>query len=276
MKNLIQIFEQTLDLPEAPPKKASTPATSTQTPTSPDSTTPTIKPPSFKIKPSSLGSKCLRKAYYTAASVPEDYGFDLKGKKRMKLGDAIHEMLHSVFKKSGILIEYYNPDGSINKDWKDVTKDDLEFPLSEPDLYIKKGKIDAVLKMEDGIWLGEYKSINENGFSSLAGPKEDHIIQAVIYFFLFNRALAEGKFAHIKELEGVTRAQGIRWLYVNKNDTEMKEFTMTQADQIFVNIVNKITVLKNLFDTKTLPPKTQDWCNSCNWRDKCKKNYNIS
>lgn len=217
----------------------------------------------------------MRKIYYSSASVPEDYSFDLNGKKRMLLGDAIHTMLHGVFKKAKVVIEYYNPDGSKNKDWKDVTKDDNEFPLTEPDLYIKKGKIDAVLIIDGELWLGEYKSINLSGFMSLNAPKDDHITQAVTYFFVFNKLLAEGKFSHIKELEGFTQAKGVRWLYVNKDDTQMKEYSMTQADAIFTKIVEKIMLARSNFETKTLPPKTEDWCKTCNWRDKCKKNFNI-
>lgn len=260
MKNLITIFEETLDKPDFEPKAK------------PEGE---AKAPSFKIKPSMLGTPCERKLYYSCAGVKEDYGFDISGKKRMKLGDAIHEMLHSVYKKAGILIEYYNPDGSVNKDWKDPSKDDLEFPLACPELFIKKGKIDAVLKMEDGLWLGEYKSINMNGFGSLMGPKPDHLIQAVTYWYVFNLLLSEGRFKHIKELEGIERAKGVRWLYVNKDDTSMKEYTMTEGDATFESIVNKIMSVKDRYDKKVLPPKTPDFCRTCNWRTKCKDNFNI-
>lgn len=254
MTTLIEIFEKTLNEPLFPgytPKQE------------------------FKIKPSAIGSKCLRKVYYASAGVPEDYGFDLSGKKRMKLGDAVHEVLHSTFKKSGILIEYYNPDGSFIKDWKDPTKLDTEFPIKSEDLFIKKGKIDAVLNIDNQLWIGEYKSINSRGFTSLTAPKSDHVVQAVIYLYVFNLMLAQGAFSHIKELEGFTKAEGVRWLYVNKDDTEMKEYTMTKGDKIFTEIVEKIMNIRQSYETKTLPPTTQDWCNSCSWRDKCKKNYNI-
>lgn len=267
MRNLITIFNEVLDQSSPAPTKSAT-ATSTQTPTPQAFTT-------FKIKPSMLGSKCLRKVYYSSASVPEDYAFDLNGKKRMKLGDAIHEMLHDTYKQAGILIEYYNPDGSINMDWKNPTKEDREFPLVCPELFIKKGKIDAVMIIDGELWLGEYKSINMNGFSSLNGPKSDHIVQAVTYWYVFNKLLSEGKFSHIRELSGFTKAKGARWLYVNKDDTEMKEFTMTEGDQVFTQIVEKIMAVRSAFEQKALPPKTEDWCRSCNWRDKCKKNFNI-
>lgn len=194
----------------------------------------------------------------------------------MKLGDAVHEMLHSVFKQSGILVEYFNPDGSITMDWKDPSKEDREFPLVSPDLHIKKGKVDAVMIIDGELWIGEYKSINMNGFQNLSAPKDDHVIQAVTYWYVFNKMLAEGAFSHIPQLAGFTKAKGVRWLYVNKDDTAMKEFTMTEGDETFTKIVEKILTVKSMFDSKTLPEKTLDWCRSCSYRDKCKKNYNIS
>lgn len=223
-----------------------------------------------------LGSPCERKIYYSSAGVPEDYPFPIDSKKRMLVGDAVHEMLHGLLKKSGVLIEYYNPDGSIPVDWKDPSKQDREFPLECKDLYIKRGKIDAVMIIDGELWLGEFKSINLKGFQSLQEAKRDHVIQAVLYWYVFNLLLSEGKFSHIKELQGFTKAKGVRWLYVNKDDTQLKEFVMTDGDEMFKQIVNKIMALRTNYDAKVLPPKTPDYCYSCQWRDKCKKNYNIS
>lgn len=217
----------------------------------------------------------MRKIYYSSSGTPQDYPFDISGKKRMALGEAIHSMLHDKFKKAGILVDYYNSDGSINMDWKDSTKQDLEFPLVSPELFIKKGKVDAVMIIDGELWLAEYKSINLKGFTSLMQPKSDHLIQAVTYWYVFNQHLAEGKFSHIKELQGFTKAKGVRWLYINKDDTEMKEFIMTEGDDVFRKIVEKIMTVRSMYDSKTLPPKTQDFCYSCPWRNKCKKNQNI-
>lgn len=228
------------------------------------------KAPQFKIRPSMLGSACMRKVLYSAAGTPEDYPFPMSGKKRMKLGEAIHAMLHDVFSEDGILVDYHNPDGSINKDHKG--KDDLEFPISSEDLFIKKGKIDAVYIIDGKLWLGEYKSINLNGFNSLNGPKGDHLIQGVTYLVLFNQLLKEGKFSHIERLKGFEKAEGVRFLYICKDDTEFKEYVVSETDKIFKMIVDKIFTVKWHYDNKVLPPKTPEYCNSCNYRDKCKKN----
>lgn len=253
MKNLIDIFNETLI----------------------NSNNKASKSKEFKIKPSDLGSPCMRKIYYGASRVEPDYPFDLAGKKRLKLGDAIHSMLDEVFRQSGVLIDYVNPDGSVHKKFgfADPT---TEFPLESLDIFVKYAYMDGVYIIDNELWLGEYKSINQNGFNGLTQAKPDHIIQGVTYWYIFNRLLQEGKFSHISQLSGFTEAKGVRWLYVNKDDTSLKEFTMTKGDVVFSQIVEKIFKIKDAYDTKTLPPKTEDWCKSCSFRDKCKKNFNIS
>lgn len=232
------------------------------------------KKPGFKIKPSSLGTPCMRKLYYDSAQVETDFPFPLDAKKRMKLGDAIHEMLYSVFKAAGVLVDYKNPDGSTHKKFG-FGEDSFEFPLECPELYVKNAYIDAVFIVDGKLWLGEYKSINLNGFQKLMNPKLEHMFQAVIYYYIFNMLLAEGKFAHIPELQGFTKAEGVRFLYINKDDTAMKEYLVTDSDEFFKEIVGKIMQVRSHYERKELPGKTNDWCQSCNWRTKCAKNYNI-
>jgi CRISPR/Cas system-associated exonuclease Cas4 (RecB family) len=229
----------------------------------------------FKIKPSTLGSKCLRKVYYVSAGVSEDFEFDLSGKRRMKLGDYVHSMLHDIYDEAGILIKYINPDGTTNLDWKNPTKIDYEFPLSSEDLFIKRGKIDAVIEINNELWIGEYKSINMNGFSNLTQAKPEHIIQAVVYLYVFNQMLASGAFSHIEQLAKYKAAKGVKFLYLNKDDTALKEFTLTNCDEIFGQIVEKIMVIRQAYETKQLPGKTPDFCKTCNYRTKCQNNYNI-
>lgn len=254
MSILEKIFNEQIDKPKYPPSDPN-------------------KPKSPSIKPSSLGTPCMRKLYYSYNKVPEDYEFPLSAKRIMKLGDAIHDMLGDVYRRAGILIDYYNKDGKYLKDIDGTP--DLEFPIKSKELEIKKGKIDAVMVLDNSLWLGEYKSINENGFNKLVSPKPDHFIQGITYLYVFNKMLADGEFAHIKELKDFKKAEGIKFLYVNKNNTAFKEFSCTTANEAFINIVNKIQNIKTFSENKQLPDKTPDWCNSCPWRTKCKKNYNI-
>lgn len=226
----------------------------------------------FKIRPSVLGSQCERQIMYSATGVEPDVEFPLDAKRRMKLGDSIHEMLEDVFKEAGILIQYKGPNGEVLKDMEG--NDDFEFRVSAEELFIFDAKVDAVYIMDGKLWLGEYKSINERGFTQLNGPKPDHLIQGVSYLYMFNKMLAEGKFSHIEELKPFTKAEGMIFLYINKNDTQMQEFRVTNADNTFQFIVNKIFRIKEMADKGILPPCTPDYgrsCN-CNWKKKSKNN----
>ena len=227
------------------------------------------KPDTFKIKPSMIGSKCLRKAFYACTETPEDYPMPIGVQRICRLGDAVGDMLSEQFREAGVLIDYHNEDGSIPKMFG---SHNFEFPIEEPDLYIKKGYIDGVFNIDGKLWLGEFKSINSNGYKYLNGPKEMHYYQGIIYYYVFNKLLQEGRYAHIKELEGFEKAEGIVFLYYNKDTSTMKQFPVSQNDPFFQHVIERIMALKKFKEANELPPGTEDFCKSCNWRDKCAKN----
>lgn len=222
-------------------------------------------PSVFKIKPSMLGSKCLRKAFYACTEVPEDYPMSMEVKRICKMGDAVGEMLTKEFRELGVLIDYYSPD-------KEKPAFSKEFPISDPDLFIKRGFIDGVFVIDGKLWLGEFKSINSNNYKGLTKPKTEHYYQGITYLYTFNNLLAKGEYSHIKELAGFKRAEGIIFLYVNKDNSYMKQFVVTGDAQFFESLVQRIYFLRESYEQKTLPPKTEDWCKSCSWRDKCAAN----
>ncbi len=231
---------------------------------------PNYKPSTIKsFKPSTLSSPCLRKIYYSYNKVEEVSSFDAKFKRIMRLGDAFHDILKDTLRSAKVLIDYYGVEGPE----KYTTNSKKEFIITSEELEITKGKIDGVIKVGDKIWLGEFKSINLKGFSTLTGPKPEHLQQATLYLYVFNQMLSEGKYSHIKELNGYTKAEGIMFLYVCKDDTDMKQYNIPAYDRVFADLVNKIVEVRNHTEAKTLPPKTQDWCNSCPFAAKCKANF---
>lgn len=222
------------------------------------------------IKPSMLGSPCLRKNFYSYNKVTEDFPFPLENARIANLGTEIGKMLANAFIKEGVAIKFRKPDGTFHQD--DDGNPDYEFRVSSTDLGVRLGKIDLTAILDDGLWLGEIKSIHDFGYGQLDGPKPDHLIQGVLYLYLFNKALADGEFAHISELEGYRAANGIRFLYYNKNKSTIKEFVVTTADEIFRQIVMKIELIKDYSAREELPPKTEDYCKTCSWREKCSRN----
>lgn len=232
---------------------------------------------SYRIKPSSLGTKCMRKLYYDMYKVPVDFDVPADVKKMGAMGDGISHILSNKFRDQGFLVDYYEPRKKYQKGFDGTPN--LEFPIECPELGIKKGYIDAVF-IFDKLWLGEYKSATTRSFQKLQAPKPEHLIQGVEYLFVFNKLLSEGRYKHIKELKGFDRAEGIIFLYVDRDNAvhfNMKEYPITieAGMETFKHIVQKSTTAMKYADNKELPPKTPDWCNSCPWRAKCSKDFNI-
>lgn len=123
------------------------------------------------------------------------------------------------------------------------------------------------------LWLGEWKTIGNFPFGKLAAVKPEHLTQGAMYLYMFKRALTENRYPHIKELDPFLDVVGIKFLYENRDNGQMKEFEITDASQVFKDTVNKMLTIKQHIKNNELPPKTQDWCKSCPWRDKCYKNF---
>lgn len=259
MKTLVKIYEEELDKPRTPFFKTEGEY---------------IPKPAFR--PSALGTPCLRKLYYSYHRVPQDFEMDTLGKSRCLHGDYIHEMISHIFRKAGVLIDYYKPDGSRLKDFFSGN-DDLEFTLKDSNLEMK-AKIDGVMIIDNQLWLGEWKSINNNGFSRLSGQaKTDHKIQMAMYIIAFNRALEDGKYDHITELKGFNKAIGIKSLYYNKDKDILEEHSYSALDLVptFQNTVAKMINVKTYTNDDKIPPTTPDWCKSCSWREKCLTGFKI-
>lgn len=227
-----------------------------------------------KFLPSQLGTPCLRKIYYGYLRVDKDFPADTQLTKYGKLGSAVGEILAETFRSAGVLVDYHNPDGTLAKSFFKEGENNLEFPVKAPDLEIS-AFLDAILIIDGKLWIGEFKTATVKSFADLQRPKDDHLVQGSMYLYLFNAALKEGKFSHIKRLDGFEKAEGVIFLYANKDDLSMKEFTLTEASAVFIKTVEKIIAIKNHINNQTLPPKTADWCKSCPWRAKCAADYKV-
>jgi len=246
MARLIELIHNEIGKPEKQSKKKRSPA----------------------FRPSYLGSPCLRKVYYSYLRVPEDFGASVDLKKYGIAGNAAHERISEYLRNQGVLIDYYNEKG---KPVKRFGKTDLEFPLKDKDLEVS-AKIDAVMNIENKLWLGEWKTISKFPFSKLTMPKPDHLIQGAMYVFLFNKALEDGVYSHIRELEGFTKVEGIRFVYECRDNFQYKEFAISQLDEVFASTIQKMFFIKDCIRKKTLPPTFNDFCKTCSWRLKCQSN----
>lgn len=233
-----------------------------------------------KFRPSSLGSPCLRKIYYSYHRVEPDYPFPLKNTRITNLGDSVHDLLNDYLRKTGHLIDYCNKDGSAPKDRFNPGKLDFEFPIRDKELNLS-AKVDAIIWMDNMLQVGEWKSINAKGFSYLHSAKPDHIKQIALYVFILNKLLSEGVYDHVPFIKGLPKEQKViklgRILYYCKDNSEMKEFIFQPENlkSAFIEVISKMKEIESHTKNDTLPPTTQDWCQSCSFRDKCVQNFKI-
>ena len=223
-------------------------------------------------KPSVLGSKCFRKIYYSYWRVKEDYPPDARAYRIFELGNYVETMVKAWLQEIGEYIPYRTKStGEISKAF------DAQFPIKSSKWRIKRGYIDNVAFDGDRIWIYEIKSSNSKKWTALKEPAEDHLIQASIYLQTFNDLLLSGEFDHIPEFkEKKTKAAGVKWLYFNKDTSEIKMFQITEEklEGALKAIDSKIEAANLYIDNKKLPPKTPDFCKWCNFRKKCKNEFN--
>lgn len=227
----------------------------------------------YRFTPSTLGAKCERKVFYEYTRAPkEQEDTPIATRRATVIGRYYGQMFFDLLEKSGKLVKYIQPDGKpiIDKSGKP----DYEFRVSAPELGIEEGKIDAVTVVNKKIYLGEAKSASSNSYSRLLqeGISQSNYFQSLIYLYLFNRDLKNGKFAHIKELDGITEAEGISLIVFNKGGNTFKEFFIGKNDKNFKDLVQRIVRVKAHAEKQTLPPKKEDFCNHCPFRKICDKN----
>lgn len=222
------------------------------------------------IKPSSLGSKCLRKLYYEYFKVEKDRLVDYKSAINFLLGSVLHEAVQSILSKSDNFIMWINPK---------TTEPEFEFVLKFEELNIKYAKLDGILIIDNKIWILEIKTKKAEKFYNLTGPDESHLFQGGAYHVFFEEKLKRGEYDYIPEIKRLKhkRIEGVSYLYINKQSEtlEMKEFVVPRNDLLFQQVIEKCLTVKTYGDKKLLPPKTLHFCPWCDYKDKCKKNFNI-
>lgn len=223
------------------------------------------------ISPSSIGSSCLRKAYFDYARTPKETTMPIKADRILKLGTIIGDHIIDTFRQSNILkvIDYVMEDGSIQMAFK---KPCLEFPIKSKMLECRKGFIDMVFIDDEKLQLAEFKSINSDGYAKLRKPIQKHMIQSVIYIHIFNNLLKTGAYNHIKSLKGFSQVTDIHLLYYCKNSSYLRCFTLSNTAHIFKEIIGKILAVKSVAQSKILPPTTEDYCNTCFYAKRCESN----
>jgi len=105
----------------------------------------------------------------------------------------------------------------------------------------------------------------------------EHKDQVSIYLKTFNELLKAGEFSHIPELKPFEEVVGVKVLYINKDNSDIKVFSL-RKNHLQANIwklKSKIERANKYIDEKQLPPKTPDKCEYCPFKTKCSKSFNV-
>lgn len=226
------------------------------------------KSKSYSHKPSNMGYNCLRRLYYEYYRVEPDKVTEPYSIRIMETGNVYEHLIVAWLKKLNKFVPFVPKPGQFAYD--------EQFVVHSPRWRVKMGKIDAVAPTPEGLWLYEIKSCNDRKFEGLIGPTEDHRVQGAVYIQCYNDLYQLGDFDHMPEIKGTGKALGVRYLYVNKNTSEIKEFVVRYQDFVptILALDKKMTEVNAYIDRKQLPPCKKSACQYCPYPAKCKSNWN--
>lgn len=127
--------------------------------------------------------------------------------------------------------------------------------INIPPQEIISGRADAILSLDNELYILDIKSINSMIFGKLKAPKEDHTNQLQLYLHFFNIP------------KGII-------LYVSKDTQDLKEFLVSYDAKVSEKLLKNLQGLKTKIETDTipqpLPEKPDNWqCKYCQFADIC-------
>jgi len=191
---------------------------------------------------------CGRLCWYRYMGFEERSYFNPRTRLIFGTGDAIHDQLQGYCKEIAddsdgteefeAEVRLYPDDSPISKEW--------EIKCRADGLYI------VYLNDATGIkFCLEIKSINDNGFQKLSGPKPEHLVQLQIGMACADTPL------------GLT-------LYYNKNDSAMAQWRDTFNHDIWNAVKEKIYMVREHAFENTPPPRESgSHCKECRYAWVC-------
>ena len=125
-----------------------------------------------------------------------------------------------------------------------------------PPQKIVSGRADAILSVDNELYVLDIKSMNSMVFRKLAQPKEENVYQLQLYLYFFN----------VKK--------GIL-LYVDKDQQELKEFLIKYNLKLVKFLLDNFKTLKQKIDADVIPQVLSDYpknwqCTYCPFKQICR------
>ena len=125
-----------------------------------------------------------------------------------------------------------------------------------PPQEIISGRADAIVTLDNELYVVDFKSMNSMIFRKLEAPKEDNINQIQLYLHFF------------KIPKGIL-------LYVNKDTSELKEFFIDYDPVKAKSLLKGLSDLKKKIEKNMVPERLFDYpsnwqCRYCSFKEICK------
>lgn len=177
--------------------------------------------------------RCPRAIFFKFKKVPREE-MEARVLRMFDHGDYIHKLILNTLFSLGI-----------------VRSAEISIPPQE----IISGRADAIISLDNEIYVLDIKSMNSMIFKSLEKPKEDNLNQLQLYLHFF------------KIPKGIL-------LYINKDTQELKEYLVDYNPTIAQNLLIELKNLKKKIDSNIIPQRILGWpndrqCQYCQFREVC-------
>lgn len=201
------------------------------------------------IHPSQLPHPCLLRIYKEMVGEVGQEKIEARTQMIFDLGHAVHRMFQN-YGEAGAWGPIYKKEVEISADYQRLAEQLMLEGHADADNILVIDDIPNSPIYEVGL-VHEYKSINTNGYEKLNAPKPEHKQQALIYSAALNRPI-------------------VVYLYLNKNDSSLKDFPVAFNPELWARIENKARILNDHFDRGVAPEGTTGYhCQQCAYAFEC-------
>jgi len=125
-----------------------------------------------------------------------------------------------------------------------------------PPQELVSGRADAIVTLNNELYVVDFKSMNSLIFQKLEAPKEDNVNQLQLYLHFF------------KIPKGIL-------LYINKDTLELKEFFIDYNPSSAKVLLKELTEIKKKIEDNMVPERLPDYpdnwqCRYCQFKEICK------
>ena len=125
-----------------------------------------------------------------------------------------------------------------------------------PPQELVSGRADAIVTLDNELYVVDFKSMNSLVFRNLQEPKEENVNQIQLYLHFF------------KIPKGIL-------LYINKDTLELKEFLIEYNPALVHKLLKDLTDLREKINSNIIPARLSGWpddwqCQYCQFKEICK------